>query len=323
MPLLSVRDLKMFYQVERGFVKAVNDVTFDLNRGEALGIAGESGCGKSSLALTILRILPPNARIMGGSILLEGQDLLKMNEEILRKEVRWKRISIVFQGAMNALNPVFKVGDQIAEAILLHENISKDEALDRARELLKLVGISPSRADNYPHEFSGGMRQRVMIAMALACNPDIVIADEPTTALDVIVQAQILKLLKDLRSKLNLSLILITHDLSIISEICDKVAIMYAGKIVEYGSTHEIFKNPLHPYTQGLISAIPSIRGPKRQLQSIPGTPPDLLNPPPGCPFHPRCPYADSTCKSEIPPVISLGRSRYVMCHKIEEVNER
>ncbi len=319
MPLLSVESLRMYYQVGRGFVKAVDGVSFNLGKGETLGIAGESGCGKSSLALTLLRILPSNARIIDGSVLLEGRDILKMNEETLRKEIRWKRISIVFQGAMNALNPVFRVGDQIAEAILLHEDVTKEEAHRRARELLKLVGIPPSRADNYPHEFSGGMKQRVMIAMALACNPDIVIADEPTTALDVIVQAQILKLLKDLRAKLNLSLILITHDLSIISEICDKVAIMYAGKIMEYGSAYDIFKNPLHPYTQGLIAAIPSIRGPKKKLRSIPGTPPDLLNPPSGCPFHPRCPYADEICRQEPPPLIRLGRDRYVVCHKIEE----
>ncbi|MCD6509512.1 MAG: ABC transporter ATP-binding protein [Thermoprotei archaeon] len=319
MPLLSVESLRMYYQVGRGFVKAVDGVSFNLGKGETLGIAGESGCGKSSLALTLLRILPSNARIIDGSVLLEERDILKMNEETLRKEIRWKRISIVFQGAMNALNPVFRVGDQIAEAILLHEDVTKEEAHRRARELLKLVGIPPSRADNYPHEFSGGMKQRVMIAMALACNPDIVIADEPTTALDVIVQAQILKLLKDLRAKLNLSLILITHDLSIISEICDKVAIMYAGKIMEYGSAYDIFKNPLHPYTQGLIAAIPSIRGPKKKLRSIPGTPPDLLNPPSGCPFHPRCPYADEICRQEPPPLVRLGRDRYVVCHKIEE----
>ena len=319
MPLLSVESLRMYYQVGRGFVKAVDGVSFNLGKGETLGIAGESGCGKSSLALTLLRILPSNARIIDGSVLLEGRDILKMNEETLRKEIRWKRISIVFQGAMNALNPVFRVGDQIAEAILLHEDVTKEEAHRRARELLKLVGIPPSRADNYPHEFSGGMKQRVMIAMALACNPDIVIADEPTTALDVIVQAQILKLLKDLRAKLNLSLILITHDLSIISEICDKVAIMYAGKIMEYGSAYDIFKNPLHPYTQGLIAAIPSIRGPKKKLRSIPGTPPNLLNPPSGCPFHPRCPYTDEICRQEPPPIVRLGRDRYVVCHKIEE----
>ena len=319
MPLLSVESLRMYYQVGRGFVKAVDGVSFNLGKGETLGIAGESGCGKSSLALTLLRILPSNARIIDGSVLLEGRDILKMNEETLRKEIRWKRISIVFQGAMNALNPVFRVGDQIAEAILLHEDVTKEEAHRRARELLKLVGIPPSRAGNYPHEFSGGMKQRVMIAMALACNPDIVIADEPTTALDVIVQAQILKLLKDLRAKLNLSLILITHDLSIISEICDKVAIMYAGKIMEYGSAYDIFKNPLHPYTQGLIAAIPSIRGPKKKLRSIPGTPPNLLNPPSGCPFHPRCPYTDEICRQEPPPIVRLGRDRYVVCHKVEE----
>ena len=319
MSLLSVESLRMYYQVGRGFVKAVDGVSFNLGKGETLGIAGESGCGKSSLALTLLRILPSNARIIDGSVLLEGRDILKMNEETLRKEIRWKRISIVFQGAMNALNPVFRVGDQIAEAILLHEDVTKEEAHRRARELLKLVGIPPSRADNYPHEFSGGMKQRVMIAMALACNPDIVIADEPTTALDVIVQAQILKLLKDLRAKLNLSLILITHDLSIISEICDKVAIMYAGKIMEYGSAYDIFKNPLHPYTQGLIAAIPSIRGPKKKLRSIPGTPPNLLNPPSGCPFHPRCPYTDEICRQEPPPIVRLGRDRYVVCHKVEE----
>ena len=254
---------------------------------------------------------------MGGEILFKGKNLIPLNEEEMRK-IRWKHISIVFQGAMNALNPVFRVGDQIVEAIRTHEpHISKEEAMERAKELLELVGLKASRAYDYPHEFSGGMRQRALIAMALSCNPDLLIADEPGTALDVIVQAQILKLLKELRDRLNLSMILITHDLSIIAETCDTVAIMYAGKIVEAGKVIDIFKDPLHPYTKGLIGAFPSLKGERRRMASIPGSPPDLLYPPEGCRFHPRCSYAMEICKKAEPPLVKIG-NRYVACHLVQ-----
>jgi len=238
-----------------------------------------------------LKILPKGGKIRKGSIIFDGVDLVPLSDDEMRK-VRWKGISIVFQGAMNALNPVFKVGDQIVEAIRTHEpGVDRQTALERARNLLQLVGVDPERVDNFPHEFSGGMRQRALIAMALACNPKLLVADEPGTALDVIVQAQTLKLMRELKDRLNLSMVMISHDLSIIAETCEKVAIMYAGRIVEYGSAEDIFREPLHPYTQGLVKAFPSIKGERIRLTSIPGSPPDLLNPPSGCRFNPRCPY--------------------------------
>jgi peptide/nickel transport system ATP-binding protein len=314
MPLLQVRNLKTYYQTARGYVKAVDGVNFQIGEGEVFGLAGESGCGKTTVALSIIRLLPPGGRIIDGEIMFNDKNILAMSEEDIRK-IRWKKIAIVFQGAMNALNPVMKVGDQIVEAITTHEDVSKEEAWRRAEKLLEMVGIEPSRAKDYPHEFSGGMKQRVMIAMALACNPQLLIADEPATALDVIVQAQILKLMRDLQRKMNLSMMLITHDLSIIAETCNKVAIMYAGKIVEYADTKRIFREPQHPYTRGLIGAFPSIKGPRRKLISIPGTPPDLLNPPSGCRFHPRCPYTNNKCKSMEPEIKDLGGGHYVACH--------
>jgi len=261
MSLLEVRNLRVYYETLSGFVRAVENVSFDVAKGEALGIAGESGCGKTTVALSILRLLPTNGRIVGGKIIYKDVDLVKMPEEEFRERIRWKEISMVFQGAMNALNPVMRISDQIAEAILLHEpDTTKREALERAGKLFELVGIERSRLNNYPHEFSGGMRQRAMIAMALACNPSLIIADEPTTALDVIVAAQILKLLRELRKTLNLAMILISHDLSVIAETCEKVIIMYGGQLVETGDVVTIFKEPLHPYTQGLISAFPDVR---------------------------------------------------------------
>ena len=318
MALLEVRDLKTYYKILRGTVKAVDEVSFQVEKGKATGLAGESGCGKTTAALSILKILPVNGEVVGGRILFEGRDILKLEEDEMREEIRWKRISIIFQGAMNALNPLYNVGDQITEAITLHEpDVTKQEALERAKKLFELVGIEPSRVDNFPHEFSGGMRQRAMIAMALACNPAILIADEPGTALDVIVQAQVLKLLKELKEKLGLGMILITHDLSIICETCEEAAIMYAGKIVEYGDVVAIFKEPLHPYTQGLISAFPDIKAPRARMKSIPGSPPDLLNPPLGCKFHPRCSYAMEICKEEEPESKDLGKRHFVACHLI------
>jgi len=299
-----------------GYVRAVDGVSFEVEKGKATGLAGESGCGKTTVALSILRILPFNGEIRGGNVLFKGKDLAKLSEEEMREEIRWKEISIVFQGAMNALNPVYTIADQMVEAIMLHEpNVTRNEALERCRKLMELVGIDPSRINNYPHEYSGGMRQRAMIAMALACNPSILIADEPSTALDVIVAAQILKLLRELKTRLNLGMILITHDLSIIAEICERVAIMYAGKIVEYGDVVNIFKEPLHPYTQGLIAAFPSITGKRQQLVSIPGAPPDLLNPPPGCRFHLRCKYAKEICRIKEPFVREMSKDHYVACH--------
>lgn len=319
--LLEVKDLKMYYEIlGKGEVRAVDGVSFSLSRGETLGIVGESGCGKSSLAITILRLLPINGKIYGGEILLNGEDILNIDLERFRREIRWKRISIVFQGAMNALNPVIKVGDQIAEAIMIHKNISKKEAMKRVLELLEMVGIDSSRANNYPFEFSGGMRQRAMIAMALALNPEILIADEPTTALDVIVQAQILKLIKDIQRKLKLSVILISHDISMVSELSDRIAIMYAGQIVELGNIVDVYVNPLHPYTKALLSSVPSIRERRRKLKSIPGVPPNLLNPPSGCRFHPRCPFRINLCIEKEPDFIEASKDHFVKCHRFEEL---
>lgn len=316
MPILDVQELKMYYRLTSGYVHAVDEVSFDINQGEGLGLAGESGCGKTSVAITILKILPSNAYILGGKVLFQGRDILSLDEKTLRNEIRWNGISLVFQGAMNALNPLYKIEDQIIEAIKIHEpTISKEEAKERVGKLFELVGIDPSRSTNYPHEFSGGMRQRACIAMALACNPKVLIADEPGTAIDVVVQAQIIRLLRELKDKLNLAMIVISHDLSIIAEICEKTAIMYAGRIVEYGDIKSIYKEPLHPYTTDLIGSFPSIHAKRTKLFSIPGSPPDLLNPPEGCRFHPRCKYAMEICRKETPPMLEVKKNHFVSCH--------
>ncbi|TRO52170.1 ABC transporter ATP-binding protein [Candidatus Bathyarchaeota archaeon] len=318
-PLLEVRDLKMYYETLKGDVKAVDDVSFSLNKGESLGLAGESGCGKTSVAMALMKLQPSNAKILGGDIKLDGMNILNMSDEEIRREVRWKRISMVPQAAMNALNPVFTIKDQITEAILAHENVSEKQADERAIELLKKVGIDPSRADNYPHEFSGGMKQRAMIAMALACNPELVIADEPTTALDVIVQAQVLKVIKSLQSELGLSMILISHDLSVVAETCVRTVIMYAGNVMENTTTLELFRHPLHPYSVGLIGAFPKLTGEKKRLESIKGTPPNLLNPPTGCRFHPRCPHAKDVCSKVAPTLDEIHEGHWVACHMVSQ----
>jgi len=320
MALLEVNNLQAYFYTLEGPVKAVDDVSFTVEKGEALGLAGESGCGKTTVALSILRLLPFPGKVVGGSVVFDGQDLAKVSDEDIRR-YRWKRMSIVFQGAMNALNPVFSIGEQISEGMLLHENVSEDDARQRSEELLRLVGVDKSRYDSYPHELSGGMRQRSMIAMALACNPDLVIADEPATALDVIVQAQVLKLMQELQKELQLSMILITHDLSIIAETCDKVAIMYAGKVAEYCDAVSLFKKPLHPYTRGLLAAFPDVRARDAKLSSIPGDPPDLINPPRGCHFHPRCPYRKSPiCSEDEPELREIRMKHYAACHFAGEV---
>lgn len=316
MPLLQVQELTTQYRILRGWVKAAENVNFEIEKGEALGVVGESGCGKTTVALSILKILPMGGRVRKGKIIFDGVDIVPLKDKDMRK-IRWKGISIVFQGAMNALNPVFKVGDQIVEAIRLHEpNVSKSEAWKRAEALFEMVGVEPTRVRNYPHEFSGGMRQRALIAMALASNPKLLIADEPGTALDVVVQAQVLQLMRSLKEKLGLSMMVISHDLSLVAEVCEKIAIMYAGHIVEYGDAESVFKEPLHPYTQGLLGAFPSIKGERKKLTSIPGQPPDLLDPPSGCPFHPRCPFAMDVCKTTFPEMKKAGTSNHaVACY--------
>jgi len=311
--LLDIRNLKTHFYTLEGVVKAVDDVSFTVDEGEAVGLAGESGSGKSTVALSVMRLIKPPGKVVSGQILYKGEDLL--GKRIAQfDDVRWKEISMIFQGAMNALNPVYTVGNQIVEAITHHEGTSSTEAWKTAERLLGLVGIDSSRAHSFPHEFSGGMRQRAMIAMALALNPSLVIADEPTTALDVIVERQILDLIADLKRKLGLSILLITHDLSVISELCSKAVIFYAGQIAELSPVAAMLKEPLHPYTRGLLDAFLRIDGEKEKLRPIAGNPPSLLNPPSGCRFHPRCPYAKGICSTEQPKLTDVG-GRLVACH--------
>ena len=312
--VLEVNNLRTYFFTLRGVVKAVDGVSLKLNRGETLGIVGESGCGKSTLAWSLLRLVPPPGRIVSGSIKIDGIEITKMPESEIRRKIRWKKISMIFQGAMNALNPVYTVGDQITEPLILHAGMSKDKAWNKAAQLMKAVGLAPEILDRYPHELSGGQKQRVVIAMAIALEPDIVIADEPTTALDVVVQAQILNLMKKLHRERGISFILITHDLGVVTELSEKIAVMYAGKIVEMGTAEEIFEKPLHPYTQALIRAVPRLTGDIHKLEYIPGSPPDLRRPPRGCRFHPRCPMRFEPCDKEEPPLEEVEKGHWVAC---------
>ncbi len=305
-PVLVVDDLRMHYTTRAGVVRAVDGVSFSVERGQSLGLVGESGCGKSSIAMTLLKLLPDNARLVSGSISLNGVDLAPLGEEEMRTH-RWDRISMVFQAAMNSLDPVYRVGDQIIEALEAHSSTADRDGMERVRELFDLVSLDPSFIMRYPHEYSGGMRQRAIIAMALACEPDIMIADEPTTALDVIVQDRILREMQAIQRSLDMSMIYISHDMAVIAEVCDVVGVMYAGKLVEFGPTAEVYARPIHPYTRALMSAFPSVRGEKHDLATLPGEPPDLLNPPAGCRFNPRCEYATDECRTSEPPVVQLG----------------
>jgi len=298
----------------RGIVKAVDNVSFSLEKETVLGIAGESGSGKSTLAWSIMGLPPPPGRIIGGRIFIDGIDVLSLKEEERRRKILWQKVSMVFQGAINAFNPVYTIGYQIAEPLMLHRGYSKKEALQKVAELVKSVGLNPDVIHRYPHELSGGMKQRAVIAMALALDPPLLIADEPTTALDVVVQAQILNLLKKLKFERKLSVILITHDLSVIAELADYVAVMYAGRIVEYGPIEEVYNNPRHPYTQLLLSSIPRLRGTIDKLRFIPGEPPDLINPPKGCKFHPRCPFVFDECRVSEPDLITVGENHLARC---------
>jgi oligopeptide/dipeptide ABC transporter ATP-binding protein len=317
--LLSVQNLTVEFQTTDGSaVRAVEDVSFALDRGLALGIVGESGCGKTTTMLALLRLLPKNGRIVGGRVHFNTIDLLALDEHDLRRH-RWRDLAIVFQGAMNALNPVRSVGEQIREAIEVHAPTrDRAQAKRRVGELLELVGIPASRATQFPHQYSGGMRQRALIAMALACDPALLIADEPTTALDVMVQAQIMDLLDRLRRELNLALIVVTHDLGVVAEYCQQVLVMYGGRVAEYGAVCEVFVAPRHPYTQRLLAAFPTIDAPQGALLGIPGAPPQLSDLPPGCRFHPRCDVALQRCARETPVLRLLGGEQAVACHLVE-----
>jgi oligopeptide/dipeptide ABC transporter ATP-binding protein len=312
--VLAVRDLRVGFEGSAGTLVAVDGVSFDIRRGESVGLVGESGCGKTTAMLGALRLLPPGGRVLGGAAWHDGRDLVRLDPEELRK-LRWHRLAVVFQGAMNALNPVRSVGDQIEEAVRLHiSDLDAEEVGLRVGRLLEVVGIPADRADEYPHQFSGGMRQRAMIALALAADPDVVVADEPTTALDVMIQAQVMDLLVQIRRDLGMGLVLITHDLGLVAESCDRVVVMYGGVVAEQGSVGEVFARPRHPYTRLLLQAFPDIDDPDRPLESIPGAPPRLDQIPPGCRFAPRCPDAFERCRSERPPDYAVGPGHSASC---------
>lgn len=317
MSLLEIKNLSIAYKTMDGVVKAVNGVNLSIEEGETLGLVGETGAGKTTTALGILRLVPdpPGVIREGASILFKGKEIMSMSKREM-EDLRGEEISMIFQDPMTALNPVLTVERQIAEIYFLHRNCSKRESMEKAHEMLEMVGIPAGRGGDYPHQFSGGMKQRVVIAIALACNPSLLIADEPTTALDVTIQAQVLDMMNDLKHKMNTSMLLITHDLGVVAETCDKVAIMYAGEIVEYGSLRDIFKLTAHPYTQGLFRSLPSLDKAVKRLEPIPGLMPDPTSLPEGCKFSPRCAYADERCRREEPALEELGGGHYCRCHR-------
>jgi oligopeptide/dipeptide ABC transporter ATP-binding protein len=315
--ILHVENLKTYFNTDDGVVKAVDGVSFTLNQGETLGIVGESGCGKSVTNLSVMRLISsPPGKIMGGDVFFHGKSVLSMSEDELR-DLRGNKISMIFQDPMTSLNPFLRISTQLVETLCLHQGLSNDQAREKAIQMLRMVGIPnpEKRIDAYPHQFSGGMRQRAMIAMALSCNPEILIADEPTTALDVTIQAQILEIIKDLTVKLNTAVILVTHDLGVVSGMCNKICVMYAGRIVERASTDDMFGNPKHPYTRGLIRSVPRLdKTTKERLYSIPGTPPSLINIPECCPFHPRCQHAMDVCRVKYPAETDFENEHKACC---------
>jgi len=320
-PILKIRGLKTYFFLEEGVVKAVDGVDLDIKKGEILGLVGETGCGKSVTALSILRLIQSPGKIVEGKVIFEGEDLLKKSSEEMRK-IRGTKISMIFQDPHTSLDPVFTIGSQIAEPIELHQVeeqhlMSAEEVPKKVIEMLKLVRIpdAEQRVAEYPHQFSGGMKQRAMIAMMLSCNPSLLIADEPTTSLDVTIQAQILDLMRDLRRKLGASVLLITHNLGVVAEMCDRVAVMYAGNIVEQAEIMTLFRSPKHPYTKALLAAVPKVGTKKRKLETIPGMVPSLITPPPGCKFHPRCSYVMDICRKEFPQMIEIGKGNSVRCY--------
>ncbi|HBE9296630.1 ABC transporter ATP-binding protein [Clostridioides difficile] len=321
--LIEVKDLKVYFHTDKGIVKSVNGVSFNINEGETIGIVGESGCGKSVTAMSLMKLLP-TSKIEGGEIIFQGKDILKMNENELMR-IRGNEISMIFQEPMTSLNPAFTVGSQIIEGIMLHQDLSKEEAKKKVIDMIKLVEIPRAEEiyNSYPHELSGGMRQRIMIAMALSCNPKLLIADEPTTALDVTIQAQILDIMKNIKEKLNTSIMMITHDLGVVAEMCDKVVVMYAGKIIEVAEVVELFKNPKHPYTIGLLKSKPVLgKNKDKRLYSIPGQVPSPIGIPDSCYFSDRCEKVCDKCRTQIPPLIELNSGHSIACwlYKKEEI---
>lgn len=320
--ILNIENLEVTYETDEGTVQAVNNIDICLQRGKTLGLVGETGAGKTTTALSVLRLVPdPPGVIKNGKIELEGKNIFEYKEKDMEL-IRGNTVSMIFQDPMTSLNPVLTVGDQIAEVIKIHQDVNKAQAYEKAKEMLELVGIAGERADDYPHQFSGGMKQRVIIAIALACNPKVLIADEPTTALDVTIQAQVLELMKELRNKYQTSMILITHDLGVVAEVCDEVSIMYAGRIVEHGTLEDIFDHFAHPYTKGLFESLPDINNRNEPLKPIPGLVPDPSNLPEGCPFHPRCKYATEECKKRLPEKTYLNNTHYVSCCAYEKSSD-
>ena len=320
MSLLDIKNLTIHFQTEEGDVCAVNGIDLSVEPGKTLGLVGETGAGKTTTALGILRLVPEPGKVLSGTIEYKGKDIMQMSEKEVQ-DIRGNEISMIFQDPMTALNPVMTVGDQVAEVVLRHQNCTKAEAQGRMIEILGKVGIGAERATDYPHQFSGGMKQRVVIAIALACNPKLLLADVPTTALDVTIQAQVMSMINELKEEFGTSMILITHDLGIVAESCDTVAIMYAGKIVETGSLEEIFDHTAHPYTIGLFHSIPSLEKDTRRLHPIAGLMPDPANLPSGCSFHPRCPYADELCAQQEPDAVELSPGHLCRCHHCDRVN--
>lgn len=320
MTLLDIDGLRTYYRGDDGWIHATDDVSLSVERGETVGLVGESGSGKTTLAKSIIRLLPDNAEIRGGSITFEDTEVTDLSDRELRSQIRWSEVSMIPQNAMNGFDPVYTVGEQIAEVITHHENTTHDDAYQRARDLFDDLGIDPDRVDDYPHQFSGGMAQRAMIALALSLSPSLILADEPTTALDVVIQDRILDTITELQDELNSAMIMITHDMSVVSETCDRIAVVYGGRIVELADAETIISNPRHPYTLGLRNAFPDISDDDQDLISIPGTPPDLAEPDEGCRFAPRCPFAQEECWTVTPEPESYGDGHHVECHRADEV---